>query len=76
MTSGYGSSLEIVDRFSGRVRRTVRVPYGSFNVATFGSFVITSSLLRGTVTQLTDEGQVWLKRRVAPAARGVAVATF
>jgi DNA-binding beta-propeller fold protein YncE len=76
VTSGYDGTLEIVDRFSGRVRRTVRVPYGSFNVATFGTFVVTSSLLRGTVTQLTDEGQVWLKRRVAPAARGVAVATF
>jgi DNA-binding beta-propeller fold protein YncE len=76
ITSGYGSSLEIVDRFSGRVRRTVRVPYGSFNVATFGSFVVTSSLLRGTVTELTDEGHVWMNRRYAPAARGVAVATF
>ena len=26
ITSGYGSSLEIVDRSSGRIRRTVRVP--------------------------------------------------
>jgi len=76
VTSGYGSSLEIVDRSSGRIRRTVHVPYGSFNVATFGSFVVTSSLLRGTVTELTDEGRVWMKRRVAPAARSVAVATF
>ena len=48
----------------------------SFNVATFGSFVITSSLLRGTLTELTDNGRVWMNRRVAPAARGVAVATF
>ena len=76
VTSGYGSSLEIVDRASGRVRRTVHVPYGSFNVATFGSFVVTSSLLRGTLTELTENGRVWMNRRVAPAARGVAVATF
>jgi DNA-binding beta-propeller fold protein YncE len=76
VTSGYGSSLEIVNRFSGRVLRTVRVPYGSFNVATFGSFVVTSSLLRGTLTELTDRGAVWMNRRVAPAARGVAVAAF
>src|ERR671931_965698 len=76
ITSGYSSSLEIVDRFSGRVLRTVHVPYGSFNVATFGGFVVTSSLLRGTVTELTDEGHVWMNRRYAPAARGVAVATF
>ena len=76
VTSGYGSSLEIVDRASGRVRRTVHIPYGSFNVATFGSFVVTSSLLRGTLTELTENGRVWMNRRVAPAARGVAVATF
>jgi DNA-binding beta-propeller fold protein YncE len=76
VTSGYDGSLEIVNRFSGRVLRTVRIPYGSFNVATFGSFVVTSSLLRGTVTQLTDEGRVWMKRRFAPATRGVAVAVF
>jgi DNA-binding beta-propeller fold protein YncE len=76
VTSGYGRSLEIVDRFSGRVLRRVRVPYGSFNVATSGSFVVTSSLLRGTVTELTDEGRVRMKRRFAPAARGVAVAAF
>jgi DNA-binding beta-propeller fold protein YncE len=76
VTSGYGGTLEIVNRFSGRVLRTVQVPYGSFNVATFGSFVVTSSLLRGTVTELTDEGHVWMKRRFAPAARAVAVAVF
>jgi DNA-binding beta-propeller fold protein YncE len=76
VTSGYGSSLEIVDRSSGRIRQTVRVPYGSFNVASFGSFVVTSSLLRGTVTELSDRGQVWMSRRFAPATRGVAVAIF
>jgi DNA-binding beta-propeller fold protein YncE len=76
VTSGYSGSLEIVNRFSGRVLRRVRVPYGSFNVAAFGGFVVTSSLLRGTVTELTDEGRVWMKRRFAPAARSVAVAAF
>jgi DNA-binding beta-propeller fold protein YncE len=76
VTSGYGSSLEIVDRSSGRVLRTVRVPYGSFNVSTFGGFVITSSLLRGTVTELTDRGRVWMSRHYAPATRAIAVATF
>jgi DNA-binding beta-propeller fold protein YncE len=76
VTSGYGSSLEIVDRFSGRVRRTVRVPYGSFNVATTGSLVVTSSLLRGTLTELTDEGAIQMSRRVAPSARGVAATAF
>jgi hypothetical protein len=76
ITSGYGSSLEIVDRSSGRIRRTVRVPYGSFDVTVGGGFAVTSSLLRGTVTEVTDDGAVWMNRRVAPAARGVAVAAF
>lgn len=76
ITSGYGSSLEIVDRSSGRIRRTVRVPYGSFDVTVGGGFAVTSSLLRGTVTEVTDDGAVWMKRRFAPAARGVAVAAF
>ena len=76
VTSGYDSSLEIVDRASGRILRTVRLPYGSFNVSTFGGFVVTSSLLRGTVTELTERGAVWMSRRYAPATRGVAVAAF
>jgi streptogramin lyase len=76
VTSGYDGSLEIVDRFSGRIRRTVRVPYGTFNVATTGSLVVTSSLLRGTLTELTDDGAMQMNRRVAPAARGVAVTAF
>ena len=76
ITSGYGSSLEIVDRSSGRIRRTVRVPYGSFNVTVGGGFAVTASLLRGTVTEVDDAGRVWMNKRFAPAARGVAVAAF
>jgi DNA-binding beta-propeller fold protein YncE len=76
ITSGYGSLLEIVDRSSGRIRRTVRVPYGSFNVTVGGGFAVTSSLLRGTVTEVTDAGRVWLSKHVAPGARDVAVAAF
>jgi DNA-binding beta-propeller fold protein YncE len=76
ITSGYGSSLEIVDRSSGRIRRTVRVPYGSFDVTIGGGFAVTSSLLRGTVTEVDDAGRVWMSKRFAPAARGVAVAAF
>jgi DNA-binding beta-propeller fold protein YncE len=76
ITSGYGSSLEIVDRSSGRIRRIVRVPNGSFNVTVGGGFAVTSSLLRGTVTEVTDAGSIWLSKRFAPAARSVAVANF
>jgi hypothetical protein len=77
VTSGYGSSL---DAFSGRtyrLRRAVAVPYGSFNLGTFGGEIVMSSLLTGQVTEL-EAGT--LKRfwtaRVAPAARYVAISVW
>ena len=36
VTSGYGSSVEMVDAASGRVVRSAPVPYGSFNLAVAG----------------------------------------
>jgi DNA-binding beta-propeller fold protein YncE len=74
VASGYGRTLELVDPASGRVKRTVAVPYGSFNVSTQGGLVVTSSLLNGTVTEFTDTGRVLMVRRVAPATRDSAVA--
>ena len=76
VTSGYGRLLEIVDRSSGRVKKRIETPYGSFNLATAGSLVVTSSLLNGRVTELDESGSVLMVRRVAPAARGVAVTIF
>jgi DNA-binding beta-propeller fold protein YncE len=76
VTSGYGSSLEIVDRSSGRVKKRIEIPYGSFNLATVASLVVTSSLLNGKVTELDENGRVLMRRRVAPAARGVAATAF
>ena len=64
LTSGYGS----------RIVHVAEVPYGSFNVATAGGFVVTSSLLRGTVTELSSQLRVIATLKVAPAARAVAVA--
>lgn len=76
VTSGYGNSLEIVDPSSGRVRKRIETPHGSFNVATSGGLVLTSSLLNGTVTELDDRGRVLMVRRVAPATRDVDVAVL
>jgi YVTN family beta-propeller protein len=76
VTSGYGNSLEIVDLTSGRVRKRIETPRGSFNVATSGGLVLTSSLLNGTVTELDDLGRVLMVRRVAPATRDVDVAVW
>jgi DNA-binding beta-propeller fold protein YncE len=74
VTSGDDGTLRIVSLRTARQIRTVRLPSGSFNVATFGSFVVSSSLTNGTLTELSDSGRVLLSERVAPSARDVAVA--
>jgi hypothetical protein len=76
VTSGDDGALRVVSLRTGRTVRIVRVPQGSFNVATFGSFVITSSLTNGIVTELSDSGRILLRKRVAPAARDVAISVY
>jgi DNA-binding beta-propeller fold protein YncE len=75
LTSGYGSRIVEASRF-GSVLRTATIPYGSFNVDTAGDFVVTSSLLRGTVTELNAQLRVVGTMKVAPAARDVAVSVW
>jgi DNA-binding beta-propeller fold protein YncE len=74
VTSGDEGTLRVFALPATRPLRTVRLPAGSFNVSTFGSFVVTSSLTKGTVTEFSDSGRVLLSERVAPSARDVAVA--
>jgi DNA-binding beta-propeller fold protein YncE len=76
VTSGYGSRIESVDPGRGRVRRVGRVPYGSFNLAPMGSLIVTSSLIRGTVTELDSRLRVLKTVKVAPAARSVATVVW
>jgi YVTN family beta-propeller protein len=76
ITSGYASRIEAVDATGGRILRTGRIPYGSFNVATAGSFVFTASLLNGSVTELGPKLGVWKSVSVAPATRGVATVVW
>ena len=77
VTSGYGSSLEAVSwRTYGR-HGSVAMPYGSFNLATLGGNVVTSSVLTGYVTELhagTLE-RMWT-RRIAPVTRYVAISVW
>jgi hypothetical protein len=51
ITSGYGSSIEMVNPATRKVIRTEGLPYGSFNLATSGGLVVTCSLLNGEVTE-------------------------
>ncbi|HEX3455377.1 MAG TPA: cytochrome D1 domain-containing protein [Gaiellaceae bacterium] len=77
LTSGYGSSIEAVLWRTYRRLGTVPTPYGSFNLATFGGQVVTSSLLTGQVTQL-EAGTLrrfWTVK-VAPETRYVAISLW
>jgi DNA-binding beta-propeller fold protein YncE len=77
LTSGYGSSLQAVLWRTYRRLGTVRMPYGSFNLASFGGQVVTSSLFTGQVVDLRGGTlhRFWTTR-VAPATRYVAISLW
>ena len=77
LTSGYGSSIEAVLWRTYRRLGTVPMPYGSFNLATFGGEVVTSSLLTGQVTELRAGTlhRFWTTK-VAPETRYVAISLW
>jgi hypothetical protein len=75
VTSGNDGTMRMFSSRTGRLLRVFRTTYGSFNLATYGSFVTTSSLYRGTLMDFDESGRRWLQKRVAPAARDVAITT-
>jgi DNA-binding beta-propeller fold protein YncE len=77
VTSGYGSSVEAVSwRTYGR-HGSVAMPYGSFNLATLGGEVVTSSVLNGYVTELRAGtlARMWTAK-LAPSTRYVAISIW
>lgn len=64
-------SPERVRWATGRVLRRVAAPYGSFELDTSGPYVITSSLLRGTLAIYDRRLHLLPVRRVATSARDV-----
>jgi DNA-binding beta-propeller fold protein YncE len=74
VTSGYGASIEMVDPAVRTVLQRAELPYGSFNLASAGDWLVTTSVLNGEVTVLRA---ATLRRRaqttVASVARSVAV---
>jgi DNA-binding beta-propeller fold protein YncE len=74
VTSGYGASIEMVDPTVRTVFQRVELPYGSFNLASAGRWLVATSVLNGEVTVLRA---ATLRRRgqttVASVARSVAV---
>jgi len=77
LTSGYGSSIEAVLWRRYRRLGTVSMPYGSFNLATFGGQVVTSSLFTGQIVEL-EAGTLrrFWTTKVAPATRYVAISLW
>ena len=77
VTSGYGSSIEAVSwRTYGR-HGSAAMPYGSFNLATLGGEVVTSSVLNGYVTELHAGTlkRMWTTK-LAPSTRYVAISLW
>jgi len=77
LTSGYGSSIQTVRWRTYRRLRRVPMPYGSFNLATFGGQVVTTSLFTGQVVEL-EAGTLrrFWTAKVAPATRYVAISVW
>jgi DNA-binding beta-propeller fold protein YncE len=77
LTSGYGSSVEAVLWRTYRRLGTVPLPYGSFNLATYGGRVVTSSLFTGQVAEL-EAGTLrrFWTTKVAPETRYVAISVW
>jgi len=77
VTSGYGSSIESVSWPTYGRHGSVAMPYGSFNLATLGGDVVTSSVLTGHVTEL-EAGtlkRMWTAK-IAPVTRYVAISVW
>ena len=73
LTSGYGGIIEQVDAATGRILARAKSPYGSFELAADGRYVVTSSLLRGTLAIYTPRLTLVRVVHLAPATREVAL---
>lgn len=73
ITSGYGSSIERVDLRKWRMIRRVYAPYGSFDLDATGGYVVTASLLRGTLAVYNEQLRLLGVHRLAPSTEDVAL---
>jgi len=71
--SGYGSQIEMVKLTTGQVLKTANAPYGSFELDASGRYVVTTSLLNGTLAIYTPQLQLLRTIQIAPAAEDVAL---
>jgi YVTN family beta-propeller protein len=75
LTSGYGGIIEQVDASTGRILHRATAPYGSFELAADGRYVVSSSLLRGTLAIYSPQLKLLRVVRLAPATREVALSS-
>ena len=73
VTSGYGSIIEKVSATTGRVVTRTSSPYGSFELSAADGYVVTTSLLRGTLAIYNPGLKLLRVVRLAPATREVAI---
>jgi DNA-binding beta-propeller fold protein YncE len=76
--SGYSSAVSAFTwRSPSRAPQVTAAPYGSFNLAVYGGFVVTTSLFTGQVSEYRagDLHRLWTTK-VAPAARYVAISVW
>jgi DNA-binding beta-propeller fold protein YncE len=73
LTSGYGSTIERVDIGTRRILERVASPYGSFELAAGDGYVVTASLLSGTLAIYSPALQLRRRVRLAPESREVAI---
>jgi DNA-binding beta-propeller fold protein YncE len=73
VTSGYGSTIEQVDAANGRVLVRSPAPYGSFELAAADGYVVSSSLLRGTLAIYSPALRLLRVVNLAPATRELVI---
>jgi DNA-binding beta-propeller fold protein YncE len=73
ITSGYGSIIEKVKSTTGRVITRASAPYGSFELDAADGYVVTTSLLRGTLAIYNPSLKLLRIVKLAPATREVAI---
>jgi DNA-binding beta-propeller fold protein YncE len=73
LSSGYSSQIEQVNATTGKVLARASAPYGSFELAAADGYVVTSSLLRGTLAVYTTALKPVRVVTEAPETREVAI---
>lgn len=73
ITSGYGSRIEKVSLNNGRVVDRAHAPYGSFDLDAADGYIVTSSLLRGTLAIYNPQLRLLHVRHLAPSTEDVSI---